>query len=843
MMGLERETPPAGDRGRGDDIQHDPCKITPNVAGIDAGGDGNCLLSFLQVWSPAGPWWPTAIPREGGGTATATITTPAQMTAWADARRGVDNLYFHVNDLSPNTRKKGDKGDVTRIRGFHVDIDARPPEGGWPKNPSPERLVELAAHCVAEHARIGRDVVSDKFWASKGLKRPTAIIDSGGGFQCFWLLHDDEVVAPDAAEAVNRMLAALLDGDDAVVDVSRIMRLPGAVNLAGKKKRERGRVDSPTLLLEADGSRRFRAGDFPAPVVKVAPAGAPAAGGRVAVTAAPAMDLDLDDLPPGVPDRIRAMIVQGEDVHDPGRYPSRSEAYWAVICAMVRAGCTDAQMMGVSLVEHYKISGHVLNQPRPQQYAARQIERAKVEAQADPQLTDMNARHAFLSHEGNKVRVCEFAYELEDPNELDPERQRRRWITYLQSAADFKATHNNRSAVVGTDKDGNEVKKPLGDSWMLWEGRRQHRALTFNPSAGELVGDKMNLWRGFPVRPKAGDWGLFKAHIKDVMAAGDPEVASYITRWLALAVQRPAEPAGVALVFKGGRGSGKGLFAHIARDLFGQHSYYLPGAVALTGKFNAHFRDTVLLYADEVKWNGNKNAESLLQAMITERELLVEGKYKDAALTKNCLHIIMTSNDDWVVPAGIDERRFAVFRTDDSKRGNKAYFKAIAAQMKGEGLAAMLHDLMAMDLSDFDPLTNMPASPELSQQKLEGLSGPNRVVWEMLMRGFAPGGVHPTTTTGKQVFHRPDPVVTLEAVIAWGLGQELIKDAPSTLRMGDAMKRMGIKRDRFSFEKRQFYAWGLPPIADARRAWAESLGLVGIDWPEVDDWFSMDSGG
>lgn len=61
--------------------------------------------------------------------------------------------------------------------------------------------------------------------------------------------------------------------------------------------------------------------------------------------------------------------------------------------------------------------------------------------------------------------------------------------------------------------------------------------------------------------------------------------------------------------------------------------------------------------------------------------------------------------------------------------------------------------------------------------------------------------------------------------------------------MGDAMKRMGIKRDRFSFEKRQFYAWGLPPIADARRAWAESLGLVGIDWPEVDDWFSMDSGG
>lgn len=802
-------------------------------------------VAFLEMWRPGGPWVLTAIevdPPKGAApkVPTRTLTTPAEVVEWVNSHSGGKwNCYFTYNVTRGPISKKPTKDDMALAVALCCDVD---PRAGEPLD--------------AERGRISRQFDD---WEVDGKKlafpRPSVTIDSGGGMQGFFILR--EPVALDGADGAatarvevrGKGIVEAFKGEtdkkgaDSVQNVDRIMRLPGTVNWPNEKKRKAGRVPRLARVVEADMGRTYGLEDFPAGVAKAAGAGAPAPGGRVAVTAAPAMDLDLSDLPPGVSDRIRAMIVQGEDLNDPGRYPSRSEAYWAVICAMARAGCSDEQMMGVSLTEHYKISGHVLNQPNPDDYARKQIAKARVEAAGDPQLTDMNARHAFLSHEGNKVRVCEFAYELEDPNEMDPERQRRRWVTYLQSAADFKATYNNRSAVVGKDKDGNEVKKPLGDTWMFWEGRRQHRALTFNPSAGELVGDKMNLWRGFPVRPKAGDWGLFKAHIKDVMAAGDPEVASYITRWLALAVQRPGEPAGVALVFKGGRGSGKGLFAHIARDLFGQHSYYLPGAVALTGKFNAHFRDTVLLYADEVKWNGNKNAESLLQAMITERELLVEGKYKDAALTKNCLHIIMTSNDDWVVPAGIDERRFAVFRTDDSKRGNKAYFKAIAAQMRGEGLAAMLHDLMAMDLSDFDPLTNMPASPELSQQKLEGLSGPNRVVWEMLMRGFAPGGVHPTTTTGKQVFHRPDPVVTLEAVIAWGLGQELIKDAPSTLRMGDAMKRMGIKRDRFSFEKRQFYAWGLPPIADARRAWAESLGLVGIDWPEVDGWFSMDSGG
>ena len=332
------------------------------------------MLPFLRGWSEGGPWWPTAIPREGGSTDTVTITDPAKLTAWADDRRGVDNLYFHVNDLSPGTRKKGEKGDVTRIRGLHVDVDPRPPVGGWPKSePTPERLAELTAHCAAEHARILRLVVDGVGWPA-AIPRPTAAVDSGGGCQCFWRLEDDEVLTPELAEALNGALAALLDGDPAVTDVSRIMRLPGAVNLPSRKKRWRGRVDAPTRLVLVDWTRRFRAADFPGPVTA-----SQAAGGRATVTAAPAVGLDLNTLPPGVSDRIRAMIVQGEDPDDPGRYPSRSEAFWAVICAMVRAGCTDEQMLGVILDRDYKISGHVLDQPKPEVYARKQIAKARDE--------------------------------------------------------------------------------------------------------------------------------------------------------------------------------------------------------------------------------------------------------------------------------------------------------------------------------------------------------------------------------------------------------------------------------------------------------------------------------
>lgn len=203
--GENEERPPLGTGGEGDFPKQTLASDTdaPNIDRIDGVGDENYLLSFLRGWSERGPWWPTAIPREGGGTASATFTDPAMLTEWIDARRGVDNLYFHVNDLSPNIRKKGDKGDVTRIRGLHVDIDARAPEGGWPQSePSPERLAVLRDHCESEHARIVRLVVDGLGWPAN-IPRPTAAVDSGGGCQCFFRLHDDEVVAPDAAEALT----------------------------------------------------------------------------------------------------------------------------------------------------------------------------------------------------------------------------------------------------------------------------------------------------------------------------------------------------------------------------------------------------------------------------------------------------------------------------------------------------------------------------------------------------------------------------------------------------------------------------------------------------------------
>ena len=49
-----------------------------------------------------------------------------------------------------------------------------------------------------------------------------------------------------------------------------------------------------------------------------------------------------------------------------------------------------------------------------------------------------------------------------------------------------------------------------------------------------------------------------KHHIAEVLAAGDPASLEYIMKWSAWTVQNPGERAEAALVFRGGKGSGKG---------------------------------------------------------------------------------------------------------------------------------------------------------------------------------------------------------------------------------------------------------------------------------------------
>jgi len=321
---------------------------------------------------------------------------------------------------------------------------------------------------------------------------------------------------------------------------------------------------------------------------------------------------------------------------------------------------------------------------------------AKVEEEVSAALAEMNAKHAVVSWKGKVVVLTE---------KRDPNFQR---MTFeLSSAGDLYNWYANAPA----PKGGNNK----GEWWFKHAARRQYESVSFVPGGGSP--ESYNLWRGFGVQPAPGDCSLYLEMIEDVICSGDKALARYVFAWMANAVQKPAERPGVVLVFKGIQGTGKGVTAREFGALFGAHFLHLQHAV---GRFNSHLANTLLLFADECFWAGDKQHEGVLKALITEPTLPIEVKGKDIISVPNYVRILMASNKDWVVPAALDDRRFCVIDVSEKRAKDEKYFAAIHSQMVNGGAAALLHYLLTLDIADVN-LRAIPATAARTEQQMRSL--------------------------------------------------------------------------------------------------------------------------
>ena len=303
------------------------------------------------------------------------------------------------------------------------------------------------------------------------------------------------------------------------------------------------------------------------------------------------------------------------------------------------------------------------------------------------------------------------------------------------SFEDLRRLYLNRMVMV-TDEDGNPVAKPAAELWLRSRERRQFiGSVTFDPSGRANPADTLNLWQGFAVHPKPGDWTLLREHIRVIICREDPERFDYLIGWMARLVQHPAEQGEVAVIMRGGEGTGKGTLARALKHILGQHGLAISNAKHLTGNFNAHLRDCVFLFADECFFAGDKGHVGVLKSIITEPYLTIEGKYQNAIQTPNFLHLMMASNEEWVVPAALDARRFFVLEVGDEAKNNHEYFAEIWKQMESGGYEAMLYDLLHLDLARYN-VRSVPITEGLQHQKK--LSLPITESWwlDVLHRGY-----------------------------------------------------------------------------------------------------------
>jgi hypothetical protein len=357
-------------------------------------------------------------------------------------------------------------------------------------------------------------------------------------------------------------------------------------------------------------------------------------------------------------------------------------------------------------------------------------ERREKEAKAERKrafksmLTDFNGRYMVVNENGKAI--------VYEPS-FDPVLKRRRFdrITF----EDLNRLYLNQQVVIGVDEKGRPIQRSKAQLWLKHEQRRQYiGGVRFDPS--EQCGrDVLNLWEGFAVEPRPGDWSLLRDHVRTIICDGDEGNFQYLMGWMARMVQFPAEQGEVAVVMKGGEGTGKGFLAKALLTIMGQHGIAISNTRHLIGNFNAHLRDAILLFADEAFFAGDKASTGVLKSLITEPYLTIEGKFQNATQMPNFLHVMMASNEEWVVPASQDARRFFVLEVSEARKQDLDYFGAIMDQLKAGGYEGMLHDLLERDITDFRVRT-VPITTGLQGQRK--LSLPTTEAWwqDCLERGY-----------------------------------------------------------------------------------------------------------
>lgn len=665
-------------------------------------GDNKKAIAFLKWMQPEGPWALSTIHPDKIGLKTQTFypNEEAELLAWLEKFNGVENCYFHLNEVGGRLTNKASKEDMKRAHWLHVDVDPR------------------KGHDIpSEQARILKAFQEPP----DGIPKPTLITFSGGGYQAFWKLKspfilDGDVERAAELERFNKTMEQTFGGDNCH-NVDRIMRLPYSINLPDKKKRDKGRVAAMAKVVEVHSELVYPLGDFkPAPEIEKQEKNGRLLGERKPIELSGNIPrlTELSKLDEWkVPERIKALIVSGHlrDIEGPKRGDdSRSGWLFDCICGLARAGVPPELIYGIITDKDWTIAESVIDKGRTMdRYARRQISRA-IEQADDPELCSMNDQFAVIENLGGKCRVIE---EIETEFVTDAGTMRRSILT-RQSFDDFRNRFINKKVVVGETKEGVPIKIGKGKWWLEHDQRRAYRTMVFSP--GGCPADVYNLWKGFAYEPRKGNCDLYLEHIRKNICNSDAALYTYVIGWMARVVQQPGTTGQTALVLRGERGTGKGVFAKNFLALFGRHGLQVTHLKHFLGNFNAHLRDCVLLYADEAFFAGDKAHESMLQSLVTEETMMYEPKGVDAELGPNYSHLIMSSNNDWVVPAGPNERRYVCCDVADNNQQDETFFKAIGDQMDNGGREALLDYLLSYDLSNFS-VRSIPKNKALAHQR------------------------------------------------------------------------------------------------------------------------------
>lgn len=342
---------------------------------------------------------------------------------------------------------------------------------------------------------------------------------------------------------------------------------------------------------------------------------------------------------------------------------------------------------------------------------------------------------------------------------------------------------------------------------------RCYDGVEFNPKPGPS--NLLNLWRGPTVIAVSGSWTRIELFLREVICGGDERSYNYLIRFIAHALQRPWEKPGVLVVLLSGQGTGKGTFGRILQLIWSATYLQVHDINSVIGNFNAALERAFIVFMDEAIFAGDRRASDALKSLVTEPVIFINEKHQPARQIRSYHRYIAATNADHLKNTDRDDRRDFVLRVSEERKGDFAYWKELNQEIDNGGVAAMVHDMLAMGMSDFN-VRDKPGTQELIEQKLLSLAPIPRWWYDVLYRGDMGGDED-----------WPDFIGT-ESIIKGVLevaGRKLYRN-PSAIEVVQAMAKMCPSARKAQRQNQLNRQRGLtvPPLSAARAEFDQYIG-------------------
>lgn len=261
---------------------------------------------------------------------------------------------------------------------------------------------------------------------------------------------------------------------------------------------------------------------------------------------------------------------------------------------------------------------------------------------------------------------------------------------------------------------------------------------------GEIVHDDLgrvgvNTYKPAVVRRVQGDVTPFLNHL--ALLLPDPNDQRILIEWMAHNVKYPGYKIPWAPVIQSTEGAGKGVFKRIMTHALGKIYVHFPNAKELTNsgsQFNGWLRGKLFILADEIKVDDRRDLIEVLKPLISEEYIEIQSKGVDQELEDNFANWMFFTNYKDAIPINKNGRRYAIFYSalqNKAMKPSQAYYDALYQWLRADGDAMVTDWLMNYPIERGAIPMDAPPTSSYEEALAIGRSGIERVIVEAVEDG------------------------------------------------------------------------------------------------------------